>query len=95
MTSFLNDCCTAISGTPQLSGMRKLHSEKVGWVGLGHGSERTCRAGIIDAAVLEEGCHREVLVVGAPKVGRETTTREVTCDLGCIVLHLVLRTADN
>ena len=50
---------------------------------------------MIDAGVLEEDCHREVLVVGALKVGRETATREATCDLGCIVLYLVLRAADT
>ena len=42
---------------------------------------------MIDAGVLEEDCHREVLVVGALKVGRETATREI--------VHLVLRPVDT
>ena len=42
------------------------------------------KAGIIDVEVLEEGYHCEVLVVETLKVGRETTTREATCDVGAL-----------
>ena len=42
------------------------------------------KVGIIDVEILEEGCPCEVLVVGTLKVGRETATREATCDLGAL-----------
>ena len=42
------------------------------------------KAGIIDVEIMKKGCHCEVLVVGTPKVGRETATREATCDLGAL-----------
>ena len=42
------------------------------------------KACIIDVEIVEEGCHCEVLVVGSLKVGRETATRETTCDLGAL-----------
>ena len=57
------------------------------------------KAGIIDVEIVEEGCHCEVLVLGTLKVGRETATREATCDLGAFGSpygrHLYPRTCEG
>ena len=49
------------------------------WFDKATGANELVEADIIDAEVLEEGCHREVLAVGPLNVGRETAAREATC----------------
>ena len=61
-------------------GLRKLYSND--WFDKAIGANALVEADIIDAQVLEESCRRDVLIVRALKVGRETVPREASRELG-------------
>ena len=62
------------------------------WFDKAIGANALVEADIIDAQVLEESCRRDVLIVRALKVGRETVPREVSRDLGQELWYIITGT---